>query len=57
MGNPSELQKGVEWCTMQSKPSVKVWTGADAERIRRERPDRFIGSRFVITDKGKKAPG
>ena len=57
VGNPSELQerveeaKGVEWCTMQSKPSVKVWTGADAERIRRERPDRLIGSRFVVTEK------
>ena len=56
-GNPDELQarveeaKGAEWCTMLSKPSVRVWTGADAERIRRQHPDRFVGSRFVVTEK------
>ena len=56
-GNPEELQerieeaKGSEWCTMLSKPAVKVHTGAEAERIKRECPHRFIGSRFVITEK------
>ena len=56
-GNPPELQdkveeaKGTEWCTMQSKTAVCVHTGAAAERIRQKHPDRFVGSRFVVTSK------
>ncbi|CAE7758699.1 RE1 [Symbiodinium sp. CCMP2456] len=56
-GNPPELQesveeaKGTEWCTMLSKPAVKIHSGAEAERIRSQCADRFIGSRFVITEK------
>ena len=58
-GNPSgsrervETAKSDEWCTMLSKPSVKVWSGPDAERLRRQHPDRFVGSRFVITEKAE----
>ena len=58
-GNPPELQervetaKGDEWCTMLSKPSVKVWSGPDAERLRRQHPDRFVGSRLVVTEKAE----
>ena len=57
VNNPPELQeeieeaKGAEWCTMCSKPAVRVWSGAEADRIRKQRADRFIGSRFVVTRK------
>ena len=56
-GNPEDLQeqveeaKATEWYAMTSKPAVKVWSGADATRIRRNHPDRFVGSRFVVTRK------
>ena len=56
-GNPSDLQikideaKQVEWPTLSDKPAVKVWTGTRAKMLREKYPDRFIGSRFVITEK------
>ena len=56
--NPKELQdmvdegKKAEWKTITSKPNaVKIHYGSRAEQIRRDFPDRFIGSRFVITRK------
>ena len=55
--NVPELQKLVdeskllEWRTMLEKGAVKVHYGKRAESILREHPDRFIGSRFVITRK------
>ena len=55
-GNAPELQeeideaKGTEWCTMLSK-GVKVHTGEAATRIRQKYPNRFVGSRFVVTKK------
>ena len=56
--NPPDIQKKVqdgkksEWDTIQSKPhAVKIHYGKAAERIRVEHPDRFIGSRFVLTRK------
>ena len=55
-GNPSELQeqieeaKQTEWCTMLSK-GVKVHTGEAAARIRQKFPNRFVGSRLVVTKK------
>ena len=36
---------------MLSKPSVKIWSGKDAQRIKRDHADRFVGSRFLITRK------
>jgi len=56
-GNPAELQakindaKSAEWTTLLEKPAVRVWTGNKAKTIREKHPDRFIGSRFVITEK------
>ena len=56
-GNPVELQakindaKSAEWATLLEKPAVRVWTGNKAKTIREKHPDRFIGSRFVITEK------
>ena len=34
-----------------SKQAVRVWLGSDAAKIRRRHADRFIGSRFVVTNK------
>ena len=57
-GNAPELQKKVEegkrleWQTMLSKENaVRIHYGKAAEVIKRTRPDRFIGSRFVLTRK------
>ena len=56
--NPPEIQKLVdegkkaEWETILSKPyAVKIHYGKQARRIREQYPDRFIGSRFVLTRK------
>ena len=56
--NPPEIQKLVdegkkaEWETILSKPhAVKIHYGKQAQRIREQYPDRFIGSRFVLTRK------
>ena len=56
-GNEPQLQseidgaKTLEWETVCGKQAVRVWTGAEAKRIRERHPDRFVGSRFVITRK------
>ena len=56
-GNAPELQQEVEesksaqWCTMKNKLAVKIHSGAQAERIKKDFPDRFVGSRFVVTRK------
>ena len=56
-GNSPELQskideaKRTEWSTLSDKPAIKVWTGAKAKMLRDKYPERFIGSRFVITEK------
>ena len=56
-GNPPELQgrineaKGLEWETISGKQAVRVWTGKQAEEIKAKHSDRFIGSRFVVTNK------
>ena len=56
-GNPQELQskvdaaKSLEWETIQGKTAMRVWKGAKAREIRRRFPNRFMGSRFVITNK------
>ncbi|CAE7347138.1 RE1, partial [Symbiodinium microadriaticum] len=56
-GNPQELQlkvdaaKSLEWETIQGKTAMRVWKGAKAKEIRRRFPNRFMGSRFVITNK------
>ena len=53
--NVPELQKLVdesklvEWRTMIEKGAVKVHYGKRAAAIKQNHPDRFIGSRFVIT--------
>ena len=43
--------KALEWETVLGKQAVRIWTGADARRIKERHPDRFVGSRFVITRK------
>ncbi len=56
-GNDPKLQglideaKSTEWETLQGKSAVRVWTGAQAAEIKRKHASRFIGSRFVITEK------
>ena len=56
--NPVELQskidegKRAEWEIISTKPhAVKVHFGRRAAQIKRDHPDRFIGSRFVLTRK------
>ena len=55
--NESSLQqliddsKRTEWDTILEKQAVKVHMGKTAETLRLKHPDRFIGSRFVITRK------
>jgi len=56
--NPPELQKMVddgkraEWETILSKQdAVRVHYGRKAAQIKRDDPDRFIGSRFALTRK------
>ena len=55
--NAPELQarvdesKILEWETLCGKQAVRVWDGPKAQEIRRKFPDRFIGSRFVVTNK------
>ena len=56
--NPSHLQrmvddgKSAEWETIISKPhAVKLHYGKKAAQIKADHPDRFIGSRFVLTRK------
>ena len=55
--NQPELQlqvddaKHMEWETLAGKQAVRLWFGADADNIRRKHADRFIGSRFVVTNK------
>ena len=57
IGHEPELQskvdsaKTVEWETLRGKGAVQVWTGKEAARIIKTQADRFIGSRFVITQK------
>ena len=56
-GNAPVLQeavddsKRVEWDTLIEKGAIRFHFGKDAERIRKKHPDRFIGSRYVITRK------
>ena len=56
-GNSPDLQqqvdeaKVVEWETIQGKSAVRVWSGAKAEEIKTRYGHRFIGSRFVVTNK------
>ena len=56
-GNDPKLQglideaKTTEWETLQGKNAVRVWSGAQAAEIKRKHASRFIGSRFVITEK------
>ena len=46
-----DTAKGEEWETMLSKAATRVHKGAEAQRIRDKYPDRFVGSRFVVTNK------
>ena len=56
-GNSAKLQhkinvaKTTEWETLTGKSAARVWTGAKAREILRKVPDRFVGSRFVDTNK------
>ena len=56
-GNEQGLQtrideaKVVEWQTMLDKAATRVLKGKDAAHARTKHPDRFIGSRFVVTQK------
>ena len=56
-GNPEELQnkidvaKGTEWETLSGKNAVRVHTGQKARMLKEKHPHRFIGSRYVITEK------
>ena len=56
-GNPTSLQslvnesKSLEWNTILEKGAVKIHYGRKAQAIREKFPQRFIGSRFVITRK------
>ena len=56
-GNTADLQKLVneskaaEWSTILEKGAVKVHYGKKAQALKEKHPDRFIGSRFVITRK------
>ena len=56
-GNEPRLQelvdasKLVEWNTMLEKNAIKVHTGQHAAWLKKQRPDRFMGSRFVIVRK------
>ena len=46
-----DTAQGEEWETMLSKAAARVHKGAEAQRIRDKYPDRFVGSRFVVTNK------
>ena len=46
-----EEAKGLEWETITGKSAARVWTGAKAHEIRRKQAHRFVGSRFVVTEK------
>lgn len=56
-GNEPTLQtqidqsKTTEWETLFNKGAVRVFTGKAAKTIQEKHHDRFIGSRFVITEK------
>ena len=56
-GNNPELQeqvdeaKTIEWETIISKSAVRIHSGPKAEEIRAKFGHRFIGSRFVVTNK------
>ena len=56
-GNPPDLQemvdqsKGVEWESLSNEQAFKVRNGAEAAKFNAKHPDRFIGSRFVVTKK------
>ena len=56
-GNEPALQeavddsKRVEWDTLVEKGAIRFHYGKEAERIRKQHPSRFIGSRHVITRK------
>ena len=56
-GNEPDMQakveqaKQIEWDTVSGKQAVKVWTGAKAREIRQNYSHRFVGSRFVVTNK------
>ena len=56
-GNDPSLQsrideaKGIEWETVTGKSAARAWTGAKARDIRQKQAHRFVGSRFVITEK------
>ena len=57
VNNPPELQsrvdeaKTVEWETLQGKQAIRIHSGKAAADIRRHYSHRFIGSRFVVTNK------
>ena len=56
-GNPEPLQQAVdearstEWETLSGKGAVRVWVGQHAKDLAKRFPNRFVGSRFVITQK------
>ena len=56
-GNPVDLQERIdnakitEWETLSGKNAVRVHTGLKARMFREKHSHRFIGSRFVITEK------
>lgn len=56
-GNPTELQdkidkaKKTEWETLSGKNAVRTLTGVRAKHAKEKQSHRFIGSRYVITEK------
>ena len=59
-GNPTELQdkidkaKKTEWETLSGKNAVRILTGVRAKHAKEKQSHRFIGSRYVITERKKK---
>lgn len=46
-----DTSKRAEWSTILEKQAVRIHYGKRAEQIKQQHPDRFIGSRFVVTRK------
>ena len=46
-----DASKSLEWETLLGKNAIRIWTGERAKAIKKNHSDRFIGSRFVITNK------
>ena len=46
-----DASKSLEWETLLGKNAIRIWTGEKAKQTRKNCSDRFIGSRFVITNK------